>query len=252
MRQTGVARESSVPLYLQIEEELKGEIASGEIGSLSRLPSENELTARFNVSRMTIRKALDRMVADGLLFRRAGKGTYVALPKIEHVASQAKSFSDSMQQHGLRSSTLVLSSGIVKAYGQMANRLGVGSDEAVVFLRRLRFVEGEPMAIHQSYLPIRWASILDRDLTGSLTHILDDVGARVATVEDSVDAIVAVEDDARLLQIPPGAPLLHIRGVAKSADGAVVRYSEALYRGDRINLQVNSVHVTPLPEVLWR
>ncbi len=248
---TGVARESSVPLFLQIEEELKGEIADGKIGRLSRLPSEHELTARFDVSRMTVRKALDRMVADGLLFRQPGKGTYVAPAKIEHIASQALSFSDAMSQHGLASTTVVLSSGITKAPSSINAKLGVGLDEAVVFLRRLRYVEGETMAIHQSYLPIRWAPILDRDLTGSLTHVLDDMGARVTDVEDSVEAILAAEDDAHLLQIPVGSPLLHIGGVARSANGAIVRYSEALYRGDRFNLRVSSAQVAPHPSALW-
>ena len=85
-----VVRQSPVPLYIQIDEELRGQIESGELGPLAQVPSETDLAERFSVSRMTARKALDRLVADGMLFRQPGKGTFVAPTKIAHGASDQK------------------------------------------------------------------------------------------------------------------------------------------------------------------
>ena len=103
-----VVRASPVPLYIQIDEELRGQIESGELGPLAQVPSETDLADHFSVSRMTARKALDRLVADGMLFRQPGKGTFVAPTKIAHGASQGLSFSAAMAAQGLSCETRVL------------------------------------------------------------------------------------------------------------------------------------------------
>lgn len=234
-------RDSPIPLFLQIEEELRGLISSGELPSLSMLPSENEFTDQFGVSRMTVRKALDRLVGEGVLFRRPGKGTFVAPPRIEHQPSQALSFSGLMTEHGLQSATLILESGMAPVPAHVGKMLRVAPGDRAVFLRRLRFVEGEPAAIHQSYLPNRWAAVLGHDLSGSLTSILKSLGAYVSEVHDTLEAVAASKYDAHLLKTREGAPLVHIAGLATGPDGEPVRYSEALYRGDRFAFKVDNL-----------
>ncbi len=245
-----VVRTSPVPLYIQIEEELRGAIEAGELGSLTRVQSELELTGRFSVSRMTVRKALDRLVADGMLFRQPGKGTFVSPPKIAHGASQGLSFSAAMRAQGFDPVTQVLEAGLVRAPSNVARALGTPAGSPSVFMRRLRVLDGRPVAIHMAYLPGRFSSVLDSDLTGSLSALLAAIGARVERSDDTVEAVSASRDDSHLLALQPGAPLIFIRGTAYSASNESVRYSEALYSGERWRFGLNATRQADLrPEL---
>ena len=232
--------DSPIPLYLQIEEELRGMVQSGELGPLARVPSESELSDRFHVSRMTARKALDRLVADGAMFRRAGKGTYVAQPKIAHGPSQLLSFSAAMDAQGVQHNTKVLEAGMVPAPRTIARDLRLEPGAQAVFVRRLRCVDGEPAAIHMSYLPGRYAVILQGDLTGSLTKLMVGAGAQVAYTNDIIESVLATGEIARLLHVSPGSPLVFITGVAYSQEMEPLRHSEAIYRGDRFRFRVDT------------
>lgn len=236
-----VVRASPVPLYIQIDEELRGQIESGDLGPLAQVPSETDLAERFSVSRMTARKALDRLVADGMLFRQPGKGTFVAPTKIAHGASQGLSFSAAMASQGLPCETRVLEAETVRAPSNVARALSLAQGGQAIFLRRLRIVDGTPAAIHLSYMPARLSALLDLDLTGSLSDLMSRVGARVERSDDSVEAVLATGEEARLLQVAEGSPLVLIRGTAFSSGNEPVRYTEALYPGGRwrFNLQVS-------------
>jgi GntR family transcriptional regulator, N-acetylglucosamine utilization regulator len=228
-----VVRQSPVPLYIQIDEELRGLIEGGDLGPLAQVPSETDLADRFGVSRMTARKALDRLVADGMLFRQPGKGTFVAPTKIAHGASQGLSFSEAMRAQGRRSTTRVLEADVITAPSNVARALSLPSGSRAIFLRRLRLVDEEPAAIHLSYLPSRLSAILESDLTGSLSDLLSRVGARVQRSEDTVEAVLATGEEAGLLAVPRGSPLVLIRGTAFSVNNEPIRYTEALYPGGR-------------------
>lgn len=235
-----VARSSPVPLYIQIEEELRERIRSGALRPLDRVPSEAELSEGFGVSRMTARKSLDRLVGDGLLFRKAGKGTFVAAGKIAHSASTRMSFSAAMDALGLDHSTTVLEAGLGPAPPGIATALREPAGASVVFVRRLRSVGGEPAAIHLSYLPPWLGDILDADLTGSLSEAMTRLGAQVAETQDTIEAVSATGEDARLLGVERGSTLLRIEGVGLSLAGEPVRYTEALFRGDRFRFGLTS------------
>jgi GntR family transcriptional regulator len=248
---------SSIPLYLQIEEELRGLVQSGELGPLARVPSEAELSASYKVSRMTARKALDRLVADGLMFRRAGKGTFVSEPKIAHGPSQLLSWSAAMNAQGVRHSTRVLDAGMVPAPTNIARDLRIPSGAQVALIRRLRLIDDQPAAIHLSYVPFRYAAILQGDLTGSMTDLMIAAGARVAHTNDTIECVLARGETAHLLQVVSGAPLVFINGVAYSQDMEPVRHSEALYRGDRFRFRVDTTGTSDIrmehkPEELVR
>ena len=236
-----VVRASPVPLYIQIDEELRGQIESGELGPLAQVPSETDLAQHFSVSRMTARKALDRLVADGMLFRQPGKGTFVAPTKIAHGASQGLSFSAAMKAQGLPCVTRVLEAETVAAPSNVARALSLSAGAQAIFLRRLRVVDGAPAAIHLSYMPARLSALLDQDLSGSLSELMSRVGARVDHSEDTMEAVLATGEEARLLNVSVGSPLVLIRGTASSAGNEPVRYTEALYPGGRwqFSLQIS-------------
>jgi GntR family transcriptional regulator len=234
-----IMRASPVPLYIQIEEELRGLIDSGTLGPLAKVPSEAELSARFKVSRMTARKALDRLVGDGVLFRQPGKGTFIAESKISHGPSLQLSFSAAMSALALKTSTRVLEAALVPAPSNVAKALGAPVGGTTVFVRRLRSVGGVPAAIHMSYLPSRFSPVLKQDLTGSLFDLMSALGGRADTARDMLEAVAATGDDAALLKVERGAPLVFIHGTAYSATGEPLRYTEALYRADRFRFSVD-------------
>jgi GntR family transcriptional regulator len=232
--------DSPVPLYLQIEEELRGMIQAGELGPLARVPSENALSERFGVSRMTARKAIDRLVAEDVMFRRPGKGTFVGQPKIAHDPSQLLSFSAAMNAQGVHHSTRVLEAGTGPAPSNIARDLRLSPGSRVILVRRLRLIDDQPVAIHTSFIPARFVAILQGDLTGSLNQLMTSAGARVTSTNDSVECVLAVGEIARRLHVRAGSPLVFISGIAYSREMEALRHSEALYRGDRFRFRVDT------------
>jgi len=242
---TGLDQDSPIPLYLQIEQRIGRAVQVGDLAPMTRVSSDLELASILGVSRMTARKAVDQLVAEGLLFRRQGKGTFVAQPKIAHGLSTQLSFGQAMTGLGLQLSTTVLQGGMAPAPDDVASALDLVPGASSVYIRRLRIVGGEPAAIHTSYLPGCYGAILDADLRGSLTSAMASVGARVEHSRDSVEAVVASSEEAEVLSIEPGSPLLMIEGVAFAA-GTPVRYTKALYRGDRFKFSVDTAQPADL------
>jgi GntR family transcriptional regulator len=235
-----VARRSSVPLYQQIEEDLRSIIDSGELPPESRVPSEAELSKRFGASRMTVRKALDRLAGDGLLFRQQGLGTFVSAPKISYRFSSQISFSGAMTAMGLQHRTRVLEAGMVRAPATVARALEVPAGTDVLLMRRLRIVQDRPAALHTAYFPSRLGALLESDLSGSLTSLLEGIGVRVDRARDVVDAVLATDEDARLLEVPAESPIIRVEGVAYAGMLDPVRYTEGRYPGGRFRFSVDT------------
>lgn len=236
-----IQRGSSVPLYEQLSQWLLEEVEHGRIRPGGKAPSEFEMARRFGVSRSTVRKALERLVSDGILYRRPGLGTFVSSHRIEFGASSSESFSATMDALGVPHRTTVLVAAVVPAPVAPARQLGMRDDMPVVCVRRLRFVDGEPAALHTTYLPAAYQSILDHDLTGSLHAAMRAVGAAVSDTDDEVEAMPAGGEAGRLLAVPDGTPLLRMIGTGYSASRAPLRYTEGLYRGDAFRFRLGAL-----------
>jgi GntR family transcriptional regulator len=229
------------PLYLQLEELLRRQIEAGQLAPGERIPSEPELAETFGISRMTARRALDALVLDGALFRQPGKGTFVAEPKVTYSPATLFSFSTAMRALGLTVTTRMLDLRLIPAPPSVAQDLRLLPHEEVALVSRLRYVEGQPMTIHTSYLPSRYyARILHEDLTRRpLAEVMHDLsGLTIAASQDYVEATLAPADEAALLSIQPGAPLLLVRGVAFTQDGLPIRSTRSVYRGDHFRFYV--------------
>jgi GntR family transcriptional regulator len=205
-----------------------------------RLPSERELSARWGIARMTVRHAMDTLVAEGLAVRRQGSGTYVAAqPMVRFLG--LTSFTQDMHERGLVPGSRLLAFGIKPADGTLADRLRVTPGERTVSFTRLRLGSGEPMAVETVWIPSALVPGLEpADLDGSLYELLAR-RYRIATGAASV-TIEPVLPDARtraLLAISDDQACLRLRMIDSDARGRVVMVADCIYRGDRYQLSAD-------------
>jgi GntR family transcriptional regulator len=214
-------------------------IANAEPGY--RLPSERELSLRWNAARMTVRHATDALVDEGLVARRHGSGTYV-LPRPVVRFLGLTSFSQDMRDRGLVPSSRLLAFELETADESVAERLMIDQDESVFRFTRLRFGSGEPMAIETVWIRSALVPGLQpRDLDGSLYELLAErYGLVPGSADVTIEPMLPDAEIRQLLDIPPGQAALSMRMTDADADGEVVMIADCIYRGDRYQL---SAHV---------
>jgi GntR family transcriptional regulator len=226
---------SFVPRYYEIEQALRGRIAKLE--PHSPLPSDAELCEEFGVSRMTARGAVQRLVHEGLVYRVPGRGTFVADRPAHRSATHILSFSDEMRRKGKEPSSRVVESGPRPATEVEQERLGV---EEVYVLRRVRLADGEPVALETAVFPARVAGVLGADLTReSLFEVLSKAGTIPTAGRAALAAEAASPEDAKLLEIKKGDPLLVERRLIRDQDGEPLEWTESRYVGARYGLDVD-------------
>lgn len=232
-------RDSAVPLYIQLEEILRARIAAGEWTTDQRLPSENELNKAYGLSRMTARAVLTKLVNDGVVFRVPGKGTFLAPAKIDAVSPAYGGVREQLEAMGYETSTELLSVSLGPPSRVVQEKLRLVADQPVHAIRRLRSVQGEPISLHHSYVPAHLAPDLDRHDTANeqLCVVLEKhYGLGMKRVEEHLEATSAGDDEARLLRMRRGQPVLRLEDVIADVRGRTFEYSTIVFRGDKIRL----------------
>jgi GntR family transcriptional regulator len=235
MVERNVHKDSVIPLYHQLKEILREQIANKTFKPHEQIPSEPELQKKYGLSRATIRKAIDGLVREGLVYRRHGKGTFVAEPEGRQTIT-LDSFSANMRALGFVPSTQVLEARLLREEEpELAQKLGLEPGEQLVRLQRLRFLDGEPILLATSYLPASLFPGLDEeDLTGSLYLVLaEKYGVTPAWGEDFIEPVILSEEEAKLLGANPGSPALLVERHAYTADSDIVEVCFSLIRGDK-------------------
>ena len=230
---------------MQLREILERHLAALGPGAL--LPSERVLAERLGVARMTVRQELGRLVADGLVTRRHGQGTFVAEPKLVQ-SDHIRSFSEEMRARGKRPGSRILSVGIQEADPLVVSRLGLPAGAQVVQLVRVRTGDGEPIALERANLPAdRFPGLAEADFTQiSLYELIERRwNVRLHRAEQRISAVLPDPDDARLLETSPALPAFLIERVTRDAEDGVIEYGRSLYRGDRYEVVMN---VRRMPE----
>jgi GntR family transcriptional regulator len=226
------------PQYRQIEQSLRERIAS--LGPGERLPSDADLCAEFGVSRMTARNAMERLAADGLITREPGRGSFVAERPAHRRANRLMTFTQEMRRAGRTPSSRVLAQAIRPSSTAEAANLGIPTHQPVVHLRRLRLADGEPIALETTVLIGTCAdAVMTADLTlGSLHETLGRAGIVLSRGTGTIAAAAAGAEEARLLGIRTGDPLLVERRVIRDAHGRRTESTESVYPADRYALDV--------------
>ncbi|MDQ1658525.1 MAG: GntR family transcriptional regulator, partial [Cryptosporangiaceae bacterium] len=236
------------PRYYRIEQALRALIAAARPND--PLPSEAELSRQYSVSRMTARAAVTRVVGDGLAYREAGRGTFVAVPATRRQADNLLRFSDEMRRQGRRPSSRLLTSGTRLATMEESARLRLGAHARVVAIDRVRLADSEPIAIECAVFPAALAALLNADLeNGSLHEAVIALGRTPASGSASLAARNADRADARLLGLATGAALLVEHRLILDDLGEPLELTESRYAGERYSLDVAfAVRSDPQPE----
>ena len=232
------------PRYHEIEQALRER--ADRLDPDSPLPSEAQLCEEFGVSRMTARAAVQRLVQDGLVYRVPGRGTFVAAARANRTAGHILSFSDEMRRKGRVPSSRVIERRQRRATEVEERRLGVRD---VVVLRRVRLADGKPLVLEQAVFPAdRVSDTLEGDLEHeSLFETLVTAGLVPTSGTAALAAEAATAEDARLLRVRKGAPLLVERRLIHDQDGKPLEWTESRYIGSRYGIDVDfDVELPPL------
>jgi GntR family transcriptional regulator len=205
------------------------------------LPAERDLAARLGVARMTLRRAVDTMVAESLLVRRQGAGTFVAPAKVAHRLA-ANSFSDDMRARGMQPGSRTLSTSRSPAGVMLAALLEIPAGSPVLHVRRLRLADGEPMAVEDLHVPCDLVpGLAGEDLEGRSYYELlaQRFGHRINSGTQTAEAALTGPDDAAALNVEPGAPAFCFERTCRVESGRVAEFVRSVYRGDRYRIMVD-------------
>lgn len=225
-----VSLASGEPLYRQLGRALKTAIDESVLKRGAVIPSERDLSTGLGLSRVTVRKAIDNLVSDGLLDRRQGAKTVVS-SRLEKSLATMTSFSEDMRSRGLEPGCVWISREISRPSPAEMMALGIPGHEKVVRLRRLRTADTMPIAIETATLPARF--IPDPEAIGaSLYEYLAAHGAMPVRAMQRMQAKPATEEERRLLVTPEGTSLLTMERRCFLADDQIVEFTQTKYRGD--------------------
>jgi len=234
-------RSSPVPLYFQVSSQLEQAIQSGELPPGFRLQNEIALADLYGLSRPTMRRAIQELVDKGLLVRKRGVGTQVVNGRVRRKV-ELTSLYDDLAKSGQRPASKVLHLAVEAAPDEVAAELGVEAGSPVLHLQRLRLAGGKPLAIMQNWLPEDLAVVAESDLTArGLYELMREQGVHMVVARQQIGARGATKEEARLLGLRAGAPLLTMQRATFDDVGRAVEWGSHAYRAESYSFEVTLV-----------
>jgi len=239
-----VDKQSPVPLWYQIRQAILSRIISGAWEPGVQLPPETELRDALDVSRSTVRAAIQSLVQDGLVTRTQGRGSFVASSPITEMRAGPMGFYRTMTARGHTVRSKVLELDVIPASGELMQELNVRPGEDILMVQRLRYLDDSPVVLSINYLVHRLCrGIEDEDLSeGSLWARVEEIaGRQVAGGLHTFKAVLPTDEERELLELPPETPLLTSYGTNYLTDGTPLERSQMKMSGDRGFLQVRYI-----------
>lgn len=245
LQDTHIDKSSYIPLYIQVRDILKDLINNGKLNPGDQIPSENELSAQYNISRMTVRQASQELMREDLIVIRRGEGTFVNAASHTQMLLKLEGFSSEMAKLGYRNHSRVLDIQMIEAFDSFElaySGLEKEPGDALVRIRRVRYVEETPFAIETSFLPLAIGQGLMEprmaDDASIYNYIEKELHIRLSRADHVIQPGLADRDTANLLEISKGSPILKLHGTTFSMKNKPVEYLEGIYRGDKYELKV--------------
>ncbi|MGO1970099.1 MAG: GntR family transcriptional regulator [Levilactobacillus brevis] len=225
----------SSPIYIQIHNDIKRAIEAGKWAVGDRIPSERELSRNFDVSRMTLRQAIQTLVDEGILERQVGSGTYVANQKVQEKMSGVTSFTDLMLTQGKQPTSKTISYHVMNPSLSEAEKLKLNEDDQVLRMERIRYGDDVPICFEVATVPEKLVDGLSKkEVTSSLYRAFEDKKQlSPGKAQQTVSAMSASERIAEYLSIKRGDAILRLRQVTYLQDGTPFEYVRTQYVGER-------------------
>ncbi|QBD83467.1 transcriptional regulator PhoB [Ktedonosporobacter rubrisoli] len=236
---------SMAPLYVQVRQLLKEDIMQGRYKPEEQLPTEAELCDMYQVSRITIRKAIADLVNDGTLTRKQGKGTFVTSKKIRNELLSISGFSEFSAELGKKPGSRIISSSIVEADEILAQALRGSIGDALLRLVRLLYVDERPLFLDIAHYPLaRYPGLEQRigEIQSTYNFLHEQYGIEIASNEKVIDVIFARKEEAQLLECEPGATLFKIEKIAYDVVDVPVHTSTLFCETNKVSLSVQRAY----------
>lgn len=233
---------NALPKYYQLASILRQKIDDGEWEPRSPIPSERQLEQLYNISRTTIREAVDHLVRQGFLYREHGRGTFVSPQKLQKGLMELTSFSEDLIKRGITPGQIIQDMSWVVPSPNILQRLELPVGTEVLRIQRIRLGDQVPIGLQTSFIALTIGQNITREemeTAGSLYRILQEKFGIIPTeADETLEVTLATPEEATLLQIDSGAPLLLNERLLFSQNRTPVEFVKILYRGDRYQYYV--------------
>ena len=241
MKTLQLSPNGSLPLHVQVASQLEKQVKRGLWKPGEKIISERELMELGNISPATVRQAIASLVQTGVLEKIQGAGTFIKQRKIEQPANVAYSFSQQLRELGLKLEDKLLNRDLLVATDHLAERLHVRKKSKVIYLNRLRLIDGEPFMISKAYVPYTLCpALLEDELETSLYSLLvERYGLPVIHATDKIEALQADKETSKKLKLSSTTPILFVERLAYTTDERILHLGLNYIRGDKCFFRID-------------
>ena len=235
-----INKTSKLPYYYQLKQYIIDAIESGKWKPGQQMFPEIKICELFDISRTVVRQTYQELVSEGYLIKKKAKGTFIAEPKIaENLVQTLMGFYEDMTARGFKVSNDILWQKKISSTHKVAEKLGLETGEEVTVIRRVRKINNEPIVLDRTYIPHKLCpGLVNEDLTNKslYSYIEGKYNLKIDKGTRFIEATTAGDEEANLLNIKKGAPLLLIESISFLDNGTPLEYYIALHRGDKSRL----------------
>jgi DNA-binding GntR family transcriptional regulator len=213
---------TAIPLYAQLKEKIISDINNETLKYGDKIETEQEIMKKYNLSRITVRRAISELVAEGYLIKKQGKGTFVIKNKIERKiintsdSLKIMSFTKELKENNIKASSKIIELKIIPGIEEFNQKLGLTKNSKLIFMKRVRYANDSPMTIEENYFSYdKFKGLLEEKIEGSLYELLEKKYNVIPTrsSRQEIEIVKSDEEQSKLLNIPTFEPLFYFSGV---------------------------------------